>query len=42
MLGMLGMPCASGAKGTERMTKMTLVRVPELSGLDGNGVSRRD
>ena len=42
MLGMLGMSCTSCAKGTERMTKITLVRVPELSGLDGNGVSRRD
>ena len=42
MLGMLGMSCTSAATGTERMTKITLVRVPELSGLDGNGVSRRD
>ena len=42
MLGMLGMSCASAATGTERMTKITLVRVPEFSGLDGNGVSRRD
>ena len=42
MLGMLGMSCTSCAKGTERMTKITLVRVPELWGLDGNGVSRRD
>ena len=29
-------------KGAERMTKITLVRVPELSGLEGTGVSRRD
>ena len=42
MLGRVGMSCTSRAKGAERMTKITLVRVPELSGLDGNGVSRRD
>ena len=33
---------AGSVESAERMTKLTLVRVPELSGLDDKRVSRRD
>ena len=33
---------AGSVESADRMTKLTLVRVPELSGLDGKSVSRRD